>query len=1166
MSERHIGIDFGTTTSAVYYANYMDDHTVTGSFLFFPGSTSNYVPSLIYETEELGEPLFGWDAQDHGKNDPGHLHSYFKMDLLDPKKADEAKRLTRLFFKYLYDTYQKRNIQISVQNTGTVKTSTVVTYPVRFSKRQQNILKKAAEDAGFPNVTMVTESESAMWYASTTQSGESEQLFSGLGKREITVMSIDMGAGTTDISVFEFDCSSKTVISLLGYSKDAGINFGGREIDLLLADFYERKIGPELCEALGDGDTSLGKRVLLRDTCLFKETTISKDLNAEKAMKAVPGSFIPTILCNPGIYNSLLLDRELFEDILGDYLKQFPALIKNALQNAGRKAGDVDLVVLTGGHSVWYFIHDMLCSPDGPLALRALDIKGKRIWPVIRFEGEERLAVARGAAMWQSSSNTAIKLKKIDLPGPFQDILYSRLVICSDGSKRSEAIDLYTGAEFEFPYTNLREPECKGMKLTLRYDGKIYHGLMLEVQDGHNTRLIAMLEEKTLIFTDYQESDAESELSEEMRGTLRSYDKYSCIIKPRLFTCKSINGEALRGYCFYTWYGYEAYYVFTDALIGGFFHEGLCTAQSGALAASGETGARVGYLDLSGAWMILPRFSIGTPFHHGIARVSSPGREGDNDSTLVTGLLDYQKNLNNIELWLKWRPSEIVAMDRSRKYFLNRYMEIWGIHEKQWGGGGVHYHYFFPEFLDYIRPPTEGKMLIGTDSRVVTVPSFYGPHSETDATFRCGYLDFGGISASQDIDEITIYERAKDFHNGMALIKERDSGGWGLISADRTILADCRWDILRVYKDGTVIGFKKGFAGLFRSSGGTWYRASKGAGNDAKLNFTALSGAPSMDQSLLLDSSEQVLDPPWTPFPEYIDDVIFPGRKDDWQPDVEKYAMYEKDYMREQWDPRSEDDIYGTLFHYYSDGFYTVFKDGLYSIYTHSGTLLSQGWKRLARNDLSGEIFGTNNRCRTYLAGSMEEDGWHLFSRDVLRVYDGEHCGLLGIRGNLLLSPEWDNILLYEKFVIAYRSVKGQDTTQYSFFDYSGRQKHEIVCDTMRYDGKSDYLAFSRNKRLAILDLKDGTVVETAYAGIHHVKDGDELEKHCGFTEIHKDMLAIINADLSYSCFLDHRGQKIRINNIADTIHNMSAIEGVAYNNEGWFIFTKDNVFKVSLS
>ena len=56
------------------------------------------------------------------------------------------------------------------------------------------------------------------------------------------------------------------------------------------------------------------------------------------------------------------LNRSIFEDCLSSYLKDFPQLINGCLTYAGINSRDVDLVIVTGGHSQWYFVKEMLAG------------------------------------------------------------------------------------------------------------------------------------------------------------------------------------------------------------------------------------------------------------------------------------------------------------------------------------------------------------------------------------------------------------------------------------------------------------------------------------------------------------------------------------------------------------------------------------------------------------------------------------------------------------------------------------------------------------------------------------------------------------------------------------------------------------------------------------
>lgn len=59
------------------------------------------------------------------------------------------------------------------------------------------------------------------------------------------------------------------------------------------------------------------------------------------------------------------IDRKRFEALLKNYLPEFPVLIDGAIKNAGIRKEEIDIVMLTRGHSNWYFVRDMLLGKNG---------------------------------------------------------------------------------------------------------------------------------------------------------------------------------------------------------------------------------------------------------------------------------------------------------------------------------------------------------------------------------------------------------------------------------------------------------------------------------------------------------------------------------------------------------------------------------------------------------------------------------------------------------------------------------------------------------------------------------------------------------------------------------------------------------------------------------
>lgn len=137
--------------------------------------------------------------------------------------------------------------------------------------------------------------------------------------------------------------------------------FGGREIDNLLANYFtgvlrEEGLPEERAKGIPAGQIGQIKA--------WKEHVLSGTLNRGEVCRSC--SFLQNILDMFGAsLVSFSLGRPAFEKLLEDYLGQFPALVRGCLEEAGRKlpsfcAEDIELVILTGGHSQWYFVREML--------------------------------------------------------------------------------------------------------------------------------------------------------------------------------------------------------------------------------------------------------------------------------------------------------------------------------------------------------------------------------------------------------------------------------------------------------------------------------------------------------------------------------------------------------------------------------------------------------------------------------------------------------------------------------------------------------------------------------------------------------------------------------------------------------------------------------------
>ena len=76
------------------------------------------------------------------------------------------------------------------------------------------------------------------------------------------------------------------------------------------------------------------------------------------------------------------VDRAVLETLLHDYLQGLPRLIGGCLQEADMSGEEIDLVILTGGHSQWYFVKDILTGKNkafGDCGLKKAEADNDRV-------------------------------------------------------------------------------------------------------------------------------------------------------------------------------------------------------------------------------------------------------------------------------------------------------------------------------------------------------------------------------------------------------------------------------------------------------------------------------------------------------------------------------------------------------------------------------------------------------------------------------------------------------------------------------------------------------------------------------------------------------------------------------------------------------------------
>ncbi|MDQ2731118.1 MAG: Hsp70 family protein [Armatimonadota bacterium] len=347
-----IGIDFGTSNSCVCYASYnlRPDGNVDAIPAKRPEALAlqhaDTIPTVVFLGDEAGQPtLFGEIAEERAVFYPDLTRSGFKLNLgLSSVEGAEAFMLTKQFLSYLRGKIAE---YVPLDRTGDeIHVETYVGHPVQWTTDQREETVRAAREAGFPNVRLESESLAAV-YCHLCETGST--MLRSAGSQ---VMMIDMGGGTTDFAFLELADDPKTSPesrpvdpALVAEPWGAGRrSYGGRDLDMLLLDHFLD----------GWGYTQRPKEypALMREMRRFKErfsTNIEDGVNIYHSNWLVNGQ-----------QKSVQLDQETFERLTTEYRAYFKRLVQTALVQVGLKAEDVSAIILTGGHSRWYFVEEAL--------------------------------------------------------------------------------------------------------------------------------------------------------------------------------------------------------------------------------------------------------------------------------------------------------------------------------------------------------------------------------------------------------------------------------------------------------------------------------------------------------------------------------------------------------------------------------------------------------------------------------------------------------------------------------------------------------------------------------------------------------------------------------------------------------------------------------------
>jgi molecular chaperone DnaK len=308
-----IGIDLGTTFSAIAWMNPHGKPEIIAS-----REGERTTPSVIF-FEDNGLPIVGREARNQAIVAPGRTVRFVKREMGNPsyRFAVDGKEyfpedLSALILKKL-----KGDAEAFL---GQPVTAAVISVPAYFKDAQREATRQAGRIAGLEVTRIVNEPTAAA-------------LAYGLGRGDDTrtVLVYDFGGGTFDVTIMRMEGSAFRVLATDGDAKLGGKDIDARLVDHMAEEFHREhgmdlRITPQTHQDLWD-KAEIGKR----------------DLSFRTHVSAV--------LSDGGKTMRVDLDREFFERLIDDLIRQTESCMERCLADAGLAWTAIDTVLLAGGSS-----------------------------------------------------------------------------------------------------------------------------------------------------------------------------------------------------------------------------------------------------------------------------------------------------------------------------------------------------------------------------------------------------------------------------------------------------------------------------------------------------------------------------------------------------------------------------------------------------------------------------------------------------------------------------------------------------------------------------------------------------------------------------------------------------------------------------------------------
>jgi len=304
-----IGIDLGTTFSAVAYVNQHGKPEIISN-----REGERTTPSVIFFEDE-GNPIVGSIARNQAIIEPRRTVRFVKREMGNPSYRFNVdgndffpEDLSAIILKKL-----KGDAEAAL---GSEIHKAVISVPAYFKDAQREATRLAGKIAGLEVIRILNEPTAAA-LAYGLHKGETDQI----------ILVYDFGGGTFDVTIMKIQGKEFTIIA-----SDGDSQLGGKDVDARLVEYFaeefqrehgvDLRIEPHTHQDLWDKAEVAKKDLSFRDNIMVTLAAGYKTLRID-------------------------LDRDQFDELIEDIIKQTEDCMERVIQASGIRWDGIDTILLS---------------------------------------------------------------------------------------------------------------------------------------------------------------------------------------------------------------------------------------------------------------------------------------------------------------------------------------------------------------------------------------------------------------------------------------------------------------------------------------------------------------------------------------------------------------------------------------------------------------------------------------------------------------------------------------------------------------------------------------------------------------------------------------------------------------------------------------------------